>query len=249
MTGCRMGCGIAGRGMLVMASLLLGAWMVSTPVQAQMSVIDASAIRQLLVQINYWRSQIQAMSSQLAQLQRTHAALTGSRGMQQLLPQLAREHDYWPADYRALADALAGARADYQALGAAARAALDAGRVLDDAELAALGGPERAWLEGGRRSAALASVTSEDAYRQTSARFAQLDQLLAAIGTAGDAKAMADLQGRIAAEQAMLANEQLKLDALAQRSAAEERLRTQQLREQVVRQHGQFGARFAPTLP
>jgi type IV secretion system protein VirB5 len=214
-----------------------------------MSVIDASAIRQLIVQISYWRQQIQAMSGQLAQLQRTHAALTGSRGIENLLPELTQAHDYLPADYASLRDAVQGLRADYQALGSAARAALAANEVLDAPRMARLGAAERELMEQARRGSALWQVASEGAYRQSGERFAQLERLLAAIGSAGDAKAIADLQGRIAAEQAMLANEQLQFQALAQRALAEQAVHAQRLREQTVQQHGEFGRRFEPTLP
>lgn len=236
-------------GVLAGVAFLVVGGLAGAPVRAQMSVVDVSAIRQLVLQISYWRQQIQAMSGQLAQLQQTHAALTGSRGMQQLLPQLAQAHDYLPADYAALRDAVQGLRADYQSLGAAARSALAANEVLDAPRLARLGAAERQLLEQSRRGSALWQVASEGAYRQSSERFAQLEQLLAAIGTASDAKAIADLQGRIAAEQAMLANEQLQFQALAQRALAEQAVHAQRVREQTVQQHGEFGRRFEPTLP
>ena len=51
-----------------------------------MAVIDVAAIKQLVAQINYWKQQIDAMKKELNQLQQTHAALTGPRGMQALLP-------------------------------------------------------------------------------------------------------------------------------------------------------------------
>jgi type IV secretion system protein VirB5 len=235
--------------MLAAVAMLVAGGLATEPVRAQMSVVDVSAIRQLVLQISYWRQQIQAMSGQLLQLQQTHAAFTGTRGMQHLLPQLAQAHDHLPADYAALRDAVQGLRADYQALGAAARAAIAANEVLDAPRMARLGVSERQLLEQARRGSALWQVASEGAYRQSGERFAQLEQLLAAIGSAGDAKAIADLQGRIAAEQAMLANEQLQFQALAQRALAEQAVHAQRVREQTVQQHGEFGRRFEPTLP
>ena len=55
-------------------------------------------------------------------------------------------------------------------------------------------------------------VTSRQALQVSSERFASLQQLIDAIPTATDPKAILDLQARIAAEQAMLQNEQTKLD-------------------------------------
>ena len=109
-------------------------------------------------------------------------------------------------------------------------------------------GERESILEGRRTSAGLAVMTRE-AYAQAGARFASLAQLVQAIGTATDAKAIADLQGRIAAEQAMLENEQAKLALLAQMAEAEGQLRAQQTRELVVAGHGSFESRLRPVLP
>ena len=58
--------------------------------------------------------------------------------------------------------------------------------------------------------------TSRQALEVTSERFASLQQLIDAIPGATDPKAVLDLQARIAAEQAMLQNEQTKLMVLYQ---------------------------------
>jgi len=73
--------------------------------------------------------------------------------------------------------------------------------------------------------------------------------LIDRIGTAGDAKAIADLQGRIAAEQAMLANESVKLQTLAYSAEATRVSAEVARREAVIRGHGNFSTRFQPALP
>jgi type IV secretion system protein VirB5 len=69
----------------------------------------------------------------------------------------------------------------------------------------------------------MVQATSRAAYAQTSARFAALQGLIAEIGAAADEKAALDLHSRIAAEQAMLANEQSKLESLKQIADGEAR--------------------------
>ena len=76
-----------------------------------------------------------------------------------------------------------------------------------------------------------------------------MQQLVAAVGQVADAKAAADLQARIAAEQAMLANEQAKLELLAQLATAEQAAQAQRMHEAAIAGHGTFAARFQPTLP
>ena len=63
---------------------------------------------------------------------------------------------------------------------------------------------------------------AQRAFTNAGQRFAALQSLVNAIGNAPDAKAIADLQGRIAAEEAMLGNEQAKLATLYQAAQAEQ---------------------------
>jgi type IV secretion system protein VirB5 len=65
------------------------------------------------------------------------------------------------------------------------------------------------------------------------ARLTGLQQLQASLGTAGDARAVLDLQARIQAEQAMIANDQMRLQGLAMTQAAEDRLQQQRDRERM----------------
>jgi type IV secretion system protein VirB5 len=121
--------------------------------------------------------------------------------------------------------------------------------VLSDSVLEQMTEAERESVLEARRSAAGVAVTTQRAYAEASARFAALAQLVAAIGAATDAKAVADLQARIAVEQAMLANEQAKLEVLFQAAEADRRVQAQQLKELAIAGHGEFAERFHPTPP
>jgi type IV secretion system protein VirB5 len=204
------------------------------PKAAGIPVIDVAAIVQLIQQITYWQQQIQGMVNQLNQLRASYAAITGGRGMEALLPYAGLARNYLPPDYQELlnaANGANGANSTYSALASQVRAAVNATAVLSNGQLSLLSPAERALVEDGRRAAGTIQATTRAALQSTSQRFAALQQLIGAIGTAGDDKAIQDLQGRIAAEQAMLQNEQTKLQTLYQITQADQWANEQRTRE------------------
>jgi type IV secretion system protein VirB5 len=231
------------------AMVVLTAALAAPVAHATYPVIDVAAIKQLVMQVNYWKQQITAMKNELTQLQQTHAALTGGRGMEALLPTATAERNYLPADWTEMSRVLDGSSAQYGALSAAVSAAIEARAVLDDARLASLSEAERASVLRARQSVAASAVMAQRAYANAGQRFAALQGLVQAVGQAPDAKAIADLQGRIAAEEAMLGNEQAKLATLAQALQAEQWAQALQLREAAIAGHGQFQSRLRPVLP
>jgi type IV secretion system protein VirB5 len=218
---------------------VLAAVAVAPQAQAQFAVIDVAAIRHLVVQIDYWRQQLEA----------THAALTGPRGMEALLAITPEQRNYLPGEWEAMRAALEGQSAEYGTLARAVGAVVELRAVLSEAVLAEMTEAEREQLIEARQTAAGLVVMTRQAYAEASARFGSLAQLVAAIGGALDAKAVADLQARIGAEQAMLANEQAKLAVLYQMIEAERWVQGQQLKELGIAAHGRFDERFRPTPP
>jgi type IV secretion system protein VirB5 len=81
-----------------------------------MAVVDVRAIFQLRQQISYWRQQISSMQQELTQLQATHAALTGTRGLQNLLPVSLDARNYLPTDWAEMQRLLAGQSTRYGSL-------------------------------------------------------------------------------------------------------------------------------------
>ena len=231
------------------AVVVLAGLLAAPAAQAQMAVVDVAAIRQLVSQVSYWRQQIAAMRSELTQLQQTHAALTGGRGMELLLPTATAERNYLPADWAEMRRVLDGRSAQYGALSGALSAAMQARAVLNDARLARLSEAERDSVLRARQSAAAAAVMAQRAYQNAGERFAALQGLVQAIGNATDAKAIADLEARIAAEEAMLGNERAKLATLAQAAQAEQWTQAVERREAAIAGHGEFESRFHPQLP
>ncbi len=165
--------------------------------------------------------------------------------MQQLLA--GTQRNYLPASWPALQAVLAGGHG-YPALSTDLQAQQRATAVLTPQRLATLSPAAATQLQNERQSVALLQSLSHAALANSSTRFAALQQLIDAIGRAGDQKAILELQARIAAEQGMLQNEHTKLQVLYQSAQAQQWADAQRARELTVSGHGQFAGRFQPTL-
>lgn len=214
---------------------------------AQFAVIDVANLTQLISQAQQLEQQLETARSQLMQAQAEFQSMTGSRGMQSLLSGTVR--NYLPPDWATLQGALpgaGGAAAGYPALVADLTRAIQANSVLTAQQLTALPPAAGQTLQAGRQSSALLQSLSHEALANSSQRFAALQQLIDAIGTATDQKSILELEARIAAEGGMLQNERTKLDGLYQGTEADQRVNAQRTRELIVAGHGQFSGRFQP---
>ncbi|MBS0374235.1 MAG: type IV secretion system protein [Proteobacteria bacterium] len=234
---------------LTRASTLAVLLLAAVSARATMPVIDVAAIGQLIQQIMAWEQQLEGMRSQLDQLQQTKAALTGSRGMAQLLLTPLSARNYLPADAASLRDLASAAAGANTALQSEIATRISANSILPPAGLQSLPTTLRSLLEAERRAVAESQVLSGAAYSHSSDRFAALSALIDRISATPDAKAIAELQGRIEAEQAMLTNESIKLAAMAQLTAADRDARDVARRESVSQAHGRFASRFQPKPP
>lgn len=221
--------------------------------KAGIPVIDFAAIANLIQQVMYWQQQISAMQKQYDQLKdskdqltQTHNAMTGPRGMEQLLPTSDVARNYLPPSYGELASMLNGSSAGYTGLSSQVQSIMKANSILSGTQMDALSPELRQIVEQGRQSAAMLNGMTQNAYQNTSQRFSALQLLINHIATAQDPKAIQDLQARIQAEQNMLTNEQTKLQSLYQIARAEEVAQRQRTREQVISGHGGFNTRFLP---
>jgi len=187
------------------------------------------------------------MANELNQLRQTYDSMNGSRGMQALLPMTDEQRNYLPPDYEELMRTVDGNSAGYAGLSAQIQTIMAANAVLTSGQLNSLSAGDRDIVQSGRKSAAMLAGLTQAAYQSTSQRFAALQQLITTIGSASDPKAIEELQGRVNAEQAMLANEQTKLQTLYQVAEADRLAEQQRMREQVISGHESFSARFKPT--
>jgi type IV secretion system protein VirB5 len=220
--------------------LLLAA---TSAAHAQFAVIDVAAVTQLVSEVQTLEQQLATARSQLTQAQAQLQAMTGDRGMEQLLGGITR--NYLPSDIAALASAAQGGGA-FATLGADVRQALSAIPVLSGAQLAALAPANAAQLQSQRQAVALLTGVTQEALVNASGRFGSLQQLIGAIGQAADQKASLDLQARIAAEGSMLQNESTKLQVLFQAIQAQQQSNAQRMRELTIAGHGRFDGRFEP---
>jgi type IV secretion system protein VirB5 len=223
--------------------VLLGA----TAAQAQMAVVDVASIRQLVQQVQTLSQQLDAARQQIAQAQTLYQSLIGDRGMEQLLANSSR--NYLPSDWTQLAAAMSGQGAPGGALALDMRADVAANSVLTVQQLAALPPDAQRQITANRQSVALLQALSQEALANSSGRFAALQQLIGAIASARDQKAILDLQARINAEQGMLQNEQTKLQILNQAARSQGAIAAQQTRELIISGQGHFATRFEPAPP
>jgi type IV secretion system protein VirB5 len=214
------------------------------PTQASMPVIDISAISQLVSQLHTLQSQLATARDQLAEAHNTLSALSGPRGMEQLLASAPR--NYLPQSWNEMSDTLANLGSAYGALASDIQRLIATNSVLAPAQLQMLTATQQQLIAQSRQQAAGLAAVARAALATSSQRFGSLQGLITAISTASDAKGIYDLQARIQAENGMLQNEATKLQALYQAQAAQAALLEQQVREQGIADAGNL--RTLPAL-
>jgi len=220
-------------GFFLVGLLALGG---ARPAHAQFAVIDVASLAQLIQEYKTVQQQLSTAQSQLSQAQSEYAAITGSRGMQNLLSGTNR--NYLPTNWSQLSQVMSGSSGAYPGLAANVTSIQNSSAVLTPAQVAALSPTEQAQLAQARQNPALLQATSRTALANSSDRFSSLQQLISTIGSATDEKASLDLTARITAEQAMEQNEQTKLQVLYQVARAQEWSRAQQVRERAIADQG-----------
>jgi type IV secretion system protein VirB5 len=206
------------------------------PAHAQFAVIDVASLGQLVQEYQTLQQELSTARSQLSQAQSEYAAITGSRGMQNLLSGTVR--NYLPGSWTQLSAVMGGSSGSFPALASDVTALVSANAVLTPAQVARLSPTEQSELAAARQSAALLAATSHAALANSSDRFASLQQFIGALGGASDQKAALDLNARIAAEQGMLQNEATKLQVLYQVAQSQEWARAQRVRERAIADQG-----------
>ena len=209
--------------------------------RAGIPVIDMAAVANLIQQLGAWQQQLSGMQRQYeqltqsnAQLQQTYSAMTGARGMEQLLPTADIARNYLPSSYGELMNTVNATSAGYAGLSGQIQSIMRANSILSSSQMSALSPEMRQVVEQGRQASAMFSAMSQGAYQNTSQRFSALQQLVDRIGTARDPKAIQDLQARIQAEQSMLTNEQTKLQGLYEIARSEKLAQQQRIRERAI---------------
>ncbi|MGH8300437.1 MAG: type IV secretion system protein [Steroidobacteraceae bacterium] len=227
-------------------SLLAAVFAIAAPAaHAQFAVIDLAAVTQLVTEVQDLEQAVTVARDHLQEAQAQLRSMTGDRGMEQLLAGTNR--NYLPTDWGQLTAALDHTSSAYAALSAAMQQALTEDAVLSPQQLATLSPDGRQQVVADRQTAAMLQAVSRQALANASGRFADLQQLISAIGTASDQKGILDLSARIGAEQTMLEDEQTKLAMLVAAAQAQRWSDREQERERAVAGQGEFATRFQPT--
>ncbi|MFZ6774642.1 P-type DNA transfer protein VirB5 [Undibacterium sp. SXout7W] len=194
--------------------LIVSSLVITNLAHAQLPVIDGAALAK-------WVLQIKAMKDQLEQLTETNRQWSGTRGMEDLVnnPQMRR---YLPSNYQQILNSGFGnsqqIREQYKRFG------IDQTKIPADSEVAK-------HFNDNANFAATNRAAVEEAYRQASRRFDDLDTLLNQLKRTKDPKDAMDLQVRIQAEQAILQNEANKMNMFNALAQAQDRLQEQQAKE------------------
>lgn len=198
---------------------------------AQIPVTDGASIAQSIQNqietIAKWKMQYDQMTSQINQMKQQYESLTGSRGLGQILNNSALR-DYLPSDWQGVYDAVK--KGGYAGLSGRASSIYSAAKIFDSCGHITIG-DEKRLCEARAVKASQDQAFALDAYDKAKSRLNQIDGLMSKINDTSDPKAIAELQGRIAAEQAMIQNEQTKLQLYAMVAQAEDKIQQQQQQE------------------
>lgn len=216
----------------------LSAVAIAAPASAQMLVTDTGAYARMLSQLNQARAQLTELQTQVRQGtqiidqgKQLYGSMTGLTNVNSLAgvlnnPTLRR---YLPAEAQDTGKLLNGTLNDLGSIGTRATSIRDANRLFTPAT-EGLSESQRyyqdALVKSGDRAARDVAL-GESAYKAAGQRQAGLDQLRLALNSASTPKEVMDLQARIAAEQAMINNDQMQLQGLAMMQDAEKRLADQ----------------------
>jgi type IV secretion system protein VirB5 len=213
-------------------------------VHAQFAVIDVAAVTQLVTEVQNLEQALTVARDHLAEAQAQLRSMSGDRGMERLLA--GTDRNYLPASWAQITAALDGTGTAYPQLSAGIRQALAEDQVLTPQQVETLSPDGQRQVAADRGTAALLQALSRQALAVASGRFAELQRLIDAIGTAADQKSILDLNARISAEQVMLENEQTKLAMLVAAAQAQRWADEEQDRERAVAGVGDFATRFQP---
>lgn len=201
------------------------------PAHAQMAVYDSASYAKLIQQATTALNQLHQLETQVQQGEQLFQSLNQASNvgaiasvleapaLRQLLPAVSALSSAAQGDVGALGD-----------IGDRAQAIRSASRLYTPPVGDTLG----ADLEAAGMRAARDQALGEAVATGGAQRLAGLQTLQQAIDTAPNARAVLDLQARAMTEQAMSANDQMRLQGLAMAQAAEDRTQTQRDRERAA---------------
>jgi type IV secretion system protein VirB5 len=198
---------------------------------AQLAVYDATNYAKLIEQATTAVNQLNELKAQVTQGQQLFSSLNDASGVSKIASALGVPslRSFLP-DTSALSAVTKG---DFSALGAIGAKA-DAIRSANRLYTASADDPLGADLEAAGQRAARDLALGQSVTDAGAQRLEGLKDLQAAIDAAPNARAVMDLQARATTEQAMIANDQMRLQGIAMAQTAEDRLQAQRDRERML---------------
>jgi len=195
---------------------------------AQLAVYDAASYAKLIQQATTAVNQLNELKAQVAQGRELFSSLNDAVGVSQIAPALGAPslRSFLP-EASALSAVVDGDFAALGAIGAKAEAIRAANRLYTPPDGDAVGAEIDASGQRVARDLALGQSVADAGAE----RLEGLKALQAAIDAAPSARAVMELQARAATENAMLLNDQMRLQGVAMAQAAEDRLQAQRERE------------------
>lgn len=205
--------------------------LISSQALAQIPVTDGAAIKTSVQQqvetMAKWKLQYDQMVSQIDQMRQEYQSITGVRGLGDVLNNPALR-DYLPDDWQGVYDSVKSG--GYAGLSGRADQVYNDNKIYDTC-VNHTDEQSRISCEAQAVKGAQDKAFALDAYDKAKERLGQIDALMQEINRTQDPKSIAELQGRIAAEQALIQNEQTKLQMYSMVASAEDRLLQQRQRE------------------
>ena len=191
----------------------------STAQAGGIPVIDVSNLAQAVQTVTQ-------LQSQLEQAKQLYASMNGVRGLGSILnnPEL---RNYLPENWQKVYDAVQSG--GYNGLTNTAKVIRDNNKVFDNCEHQT-GSAQAICYRQAAQSAQFKDFIGQ-ALNASQKRLDQIQGLMNTINTTTDAKAIAELQARLQAEQANIANETTKMQLFKMMADAEQQLIAQQQRE------------------
>jgi len=181
--------------------------------------------------------QVEQLKLQVAQQKQQFAALTGSRNLGNIFND-PKYRQYLPADWQQVYDQVRSG--GYAGLTGTARSIYDKNHVYD-ACASLQDADQKSACEADAVKPAVDQGMATDAYNTATSRLDQIEQLTKQINATNDPKAIAELQARIATEQAAIQNEQTKLQLYQMVADAQDKIQEQRQRELNLRDAARRG--------
>lgn len=203
--------------------------------QAQIPVTDAAAIAQdaanFAQEIAKWGEQINHMKTQVETMKKQYESITGMRNLGDIMNNPMFK-DYLPKDWQKVYDAVrAGGYAGLTGSGASVYAS---NKVYDGCKV--LNGVQKTICESALVKGSVDQGYAIDAFEKATKRLNQIEGLMKSINSTKDQKAIAEIQGRIASEQAMIQNEAIKMQLFQMVSQAQDRIIEQRQHEALMKE-------------